>query len=152
MHSQQLAIPHKPAIVSQLSALMPACMQVNEEKAALESRLSSEQEYLDNQLQKKVCRMSLVMSVHITSSAQSADCTYQHAVDEAAKHQAVGTGPSTCEHDKYSVACMHHAGSQLCFTVLGEHRLPAAQHRTQCSLLPCTHCNGQQQQWVFMCS
>ena len=30
-------------------------MQVNEEKAALESRLSSEQEYLDNQLQKKVC-------------------------------------------------------------------------------------------------
>lgn len=32
------------------------CIQVNEEKAALESRLTSEQEYLDNQLQKKVCR------------------------------------------------------------------------------------------------
>ena len=31
-------------------------VQVNEEKAALESRLTSEQEYLDNQLQKKVGR------------------------------------------------------------------------------------------------
>ncbi len=29
-------------------------MQVNEEKASLESRLTTEQEYLDNQLQKKV--------------------------------------------------------------------------------------------------
>ena len=37
------------------SVRMHVCMQVNEEKAALESRLSSEQEYLDNQLQKKVC-------------------------------------------------------------------------------------------------
>ncbi len=30
-------------------------MQVNEEKATLENRLTTEQEYLDNQLQKKVC-------------------------------------------------------------------------------------------------
>lgn len=41
--------------LSHKHTLIHVCMQVNEEKAALESRLSSEQEYLDNQLQKKVC-------------------------------------------------------------------------------------------------
>ena len=37
------------------SAIDGLNMQVNEEKATLESRLTTEQEYLDNQLHKKVC-------------------------------------------------------------------------------------------------
>lgn len=70
--SEQLAAPSGQGMCymrSQLACVWPrygphaesACSgygdytQVNEEKAALESRLTSEQEYLDNQLQKKVC-------------------------------------------------------------------------------------------------
>ena len=50
----------------QLQCMYPGS-QVNEEKTTLENRLATEQEYLDNQLQKKVKNLSVSIACSMTN-------------------------------------------------------------------------------------